>query len=616
MRHLMARTTMVSLAALALACTPTPTPPNDTGAVPTPDAAASDAGHDAATTPLPDAAVETAPTFRNAIDLADAELARQALRLMGATQAGGSGSCADCHAMTRDNIAHFRTISTAAWTTCFSDLAVTTPAAAQAVVHCLQDDTGHYTTSHAGIFATGGSFEWFRFVFRRAFGDAAWQAEYDAFTNRTQMSPAPYPRFTQAEFDLLTEWFIRGTPNVNDVIPAADGPGECTSYVDGSVATIVANGIASGWSARNASHGLLMYGCAGAATPSDCLSTRPRASTTTYGAHWETAGTHQRVLFDLPYASSYWTRSSPDGRFVANGGGTGSGASFIDLVRGIVIGAQASYDPGFFPDNSGFIFQGGGTALCELSVLTAGMPTHLTLSEPGCSHPGNIGLYQHVGASLDGGDYWAVNSLWSGDPGNGLVDPDVFVDATGDVTLIRMVNTGTTFTGGGSFHVSAPWQGNAVISGSMRMMVTELATAGGDPLGYVLHRIDIARDATGSVTGVTIPEIARYCVPGGKPAFSLDDRWLVTHHRATDADAVELGFTGASDPLFAPFRGVSNVYLIDLRTGHETRITNMQPGQRALFPHFRSDGWIYFLVRDNAGPERIVASDAALVLGH
>jgi hypothetical protein len=40
----------------------------------------------------------------------------------------------------------------------------------------------------------------------------------------------------------------------------------------------------------------------------------------------------------------------------------------------------------------------------------------------------------------------------------------------------------------------------------------------------------------------------------------------------------------------------------------------MQPGQRALFPHFRSDGWLYFLVRDRTLPERIVASDAGLVL--
>lgn len=41
----------------------------------------------------------------------------------------------------------------------------------------------------------------------------------------------------------------------------------------------------------------------------------------------------------------------------------------------------------------------------------------------------------------------------------------------------------------------------------------------------------------------------------------------------------------------------------------------MQPGQYALFPHFRSDGWIYFIVRtQNTSTEHIVASDAALTL--
>ena len=41
----------------------------------------------------------------------------------------------------------------------------------------------------------------------------------------------------------------------------------------------------------------------------------------------------------------------------------------------------------------------------------------------------------------------------------------------------------------------------------------------------------------------------------------------------------------------------------------------MGPGQYALYPHFRSDGWMYYLVRDReAGREYIAASDAALVL--
>ena len=41
----------------------------------------------------------------------------------------------------------------------------------------------------------------------------------------------------------------------------------------------------------------------------------------------------------------------------------------------------------------------------------------------------------------------------------------------------------------------------------------------------------------------------------------------------------------------------------------------MGPGQYALYPHFRSDGWLYFLVRDvNTGVEHLVASDLALKL--
>ena len=39
----------------------------------------------------------------------------------------------------------------------------------------------------------------------------------------------------------------------------------------------------------------------------------------------------------------------------------------------------------------------------------------------------------------------------------------------------------------------------------------------------------------------------------------------------------------------------------------------MKAGQHALYPHWRADGWLYFLVRDsNNNKETLVASDAAL----
>jgi hypothetical protein len=91
---------------------------------------------------------------------------------------------------------------------------------------------------------------------------------------------------------------------------------------------------------------------------------------------------------------------------------------------------------------------------------------------------------------------------------------------------------------------------------------------------------------------------------------------MVYHHYVTAADAVDLGFTGSDDPAFAEYltKGAANVYLLELATGTRVRITNMQPGQYALFPHFRSDGWIYVQIRDtNAAHEYMVASDAALL---
>ena len=81
------------------------------------------------------------------------------------------------------------------------------------------------------------------------------------------------------------------------------------------------------------------------------------------------------------------------------------------------------------------------------------------------------------------------------------------------------------------------------------------------------------------------------------------------------ADYADLGFASADDPTFKDMlaKGTSNSVLIDLTTGQHRRVTNMHAGQYALYPHFRSDGWIYFLVRDKvSNKEYAVASDAAL----
>ena len=97
-------------------------------------------------------------------------------------------------------------------------------------------------------------------------------------------------------------------------------------------------------------------------------------------------------------------------------------------------------------------------------------------------------------------------------------------------------------------------------------------------------------------------------MPGNKANFSFDERFLTTHHYLTRADF-------ESDAAWAPYKdkGAADIYLADFVTGSKTRITRMLPGQFAIFPHFRSDGWLYYLVRDaNTQKEIVVASDSAI----
>jgi hypothetical protein len=241
--------------------------------------------------------------------------------------------------------------------------------------------------------------------------------------------------------------------------------------------------------------------------------------------------------------------------------------------------------------------------------------------EPGCA-TSSVGLYEHLGASLDGGDYWATSAgsaAW--DNGGHMATlrdppPNSPWRASAATTLTLMGNTGTTFTNIAQINVSTPYQGDGVISPSGTLLLTRVAdSAGTTQVGYRLHRLNTTR--TGSAVMASLTPIANYCAFGAKPAFSLDERFVVYHHYVVDSDATELGFTGASDPAFAAYRsqGASNLYLMDLATGHTTRLTTMGAGQYALYPAFRNDGWIYFIVRTlGTNVEHVIASDAALVL--
>ncbi len=578
---------------------------------------------DAAPLPVDATSIDaaTAPPFRNPVNMTDDDLALKALQLLGADVADADSNCNLCHGLTRTRLHDWNELSGASLSTCLTNLEVESATEAAAMIACLREDpedpSSPFAASHLGIYATAVHLDWFAYLFELADPTTA-ATQHAQLIDRARMPRGSHPPFAQGDFDILAEWASRGMPQIDSLVPEIP-QGNCTPAIGPEIATHVAAMATTGWRATNAASGLIMHGCGGAATPRDCLATYPRASSTGYGATWEQdlPGSVQRVLYQMGYQSSYWTRSSADGRFVAHGGGSGAGggSTIIDLgTPGRLIGTTGFYDPGFFPDNSGFAFQGAGADVCDQRVLSnTPHDNFIDYTESACNGASNIGLYQHLGAAV-GGDYWVVNSQWVGDnggfgPGG---DPYPGFDGNASIRLTPLIHNGTSYEERPTITRPAAFEGDTVLSPGAGLLVSRVSGTGGQA-GYRVRQVNATPN--GNTYDVSIPVIATYCLKGTKPAVSYDERWLVTHHYITDADAVELGFTGSGDPGFQAYRnqGGANVYLVDLLSGDETRITRMAPGQFALFPHFRSDGWIYFNVRAG-GTEYIVASDAALLV--
>ncbi len=576
--------------------------------------------------PPPPDAPAVAPPFRNPVALPDNELAQSALQILGANVPNASTtSCSECHSLTRQQLRHWRVLSDTAMSACLTDLSVSSPGSAQSMIDCVRampsTPGSDFLARKLGIYTTATHLPWFDFTARYAYGPSTGPmvaAELIGTAGMPRGGGAAVP-LTQAQFDVVAEWFVRGLPGLEATLPQDPAPSTCAQAVSVEVATHVGAMTTQGWRALNRTSMMAMFGCGAATDPRLCLASVPLGSAQPYGAGWDLPGRGRlRVLADVTHRSSYWTRSSPDGRFVGHGVEDIPGSYVIDLQRGgMLVPVAAAFDPNWFPDNSGFVFQGGSRNTCAQSVLTSN-PTQVTMTEPQCTNLSAIGLYEHVGA-IAGGDHFAIDSRFvSDDGGHGptLHDPYASFGSTARLGFIPLVYDGTKFTAKPQISLATPFEGDSVLSPSARLVVSRVAGPGDVQLGFVLRKV-VATPA-GSSYAIAAPEIARYCVSGGKPGFSYDERWMVYHHyiTPTNADAVELGFANAMDPGFQPYKtqGAANLYLLELATGATVRITNMRPGQYALFPHFRSDGWIYAAVRDTmANHEYMVASDAALI---
>jgi hypothetical protein len=599
----------------------------------------------------------SSPALRRNVALSDDEVALEALRVLGSSAVDGEGSCRNCHTLGRPTLTRWATLTEAFARACLGDTTLANDAEAGAMLDCFQrhaEAPATLVSSDFGIYSAATHLPWFSFIFEHgAVASGDWRARHEAFVASVGM-PRSGTLLTQQQFDVVAEWFARGLPGLFERV-AEDNGKDCTPGLDPRLAAHVAQMETEGWRARNEQVPLLMFGCAEGQAGADCLGDAALARDAV-GADWDAAGDARiRILHDNSAARSrFWSRASPDGRFIASGlnerGPSGFTGQFVDLASERVIEADFSYDPTFFPDNSGFLVQrdggyssaapGGGptsggadrgdvAVICEQSVLAAD-PDELSGDEAQClALDSEIGLYQQLAKSIDGEDYWVVFGAYDSDNGGNspvLGNPSAAFASDSVTTLTPMINQGTSFEPGPSTRVSTPIQGDPMLSPSGRLLVTRVkgreftTRVGGRDIvtaeqsGYALHLVSTEQDGDG--WSAELADVGRICKTGGKAVVSYDERWMVFHHYITEADASELGFSSADDPVFARYLefGASNLYLADLRDGSVSLITQMDPGQYALFPHFRSDGWIYFVVRTLDGDEWFAASDAALLL--
>ncbi len=579
-------------------------------------------------------------------NLTDAELARTALAAMGAKFDGKEhtdGLCQNCHDTSN------RTTFTK-WATRYKETMATlkdeSKSADVRVASMLRDPAkteSGFESGKIGILTAGAHLGLAPYVKKDKHPVTYAQNEllqklfagkpelFQQFKNETLM-PVEYrfDRFSPGQYEAVVTWMTKGMPELDALIPDAGRPTTCVDDF-AKLKEHPTRIRTKAWSTVNAEARLPMFACDAAATDaSTCFKQTfggkdvfPDATATAYGKTWSANGDTLRIAQDMGTQSTYyWSRTSADGRFFATGG-SGGRSVIVDLAANLdpagpktrFISAKANYDPDFFPSNKAFMFQGTskGGVVCAQSLLTNPATTQISFEEPQCSKLDQISLYQTV-AQAQGdnefSDIFVINNTFASDnPSLTSSAKDLTLSAGPESTARIAIGVSTGTEGGykvGEVQtVPLPFQGDTMASRSLELLGSRVA-GDGKMLGYAITRLTTTKTAAGYKFGAT--PVGRICMPGNKANFSFDERFLVTHHYLTREDF-------ASDAEFAPYKdkGAADIYMADFVTGKKTRITRMNAGQFAIFPHFRSDGWIMFEVRDAVQNKVfVVAADAAI----
>jgi hypothetical protein len=400
-----------------------------------------------------------------------------------------------------------------------------------------------------------------------------------------------------------------------------------------------ASPFANWWSRKNVENQLSMFACPdqrnGAYNPAvDCFKSFGQPVDIAAAQSSGDGESPFRILSlrDMPSETYYWMRVSPDGRFVGTGStedldpAGGGFEGFIDDLatpnRRILI--RAKYDPGFTPDNEWFMYQGANgdhaqAAFCRMSALstlnkiTPLPPVCLGKTEKDGSH---IHLYQSIGADPEGGPYVIAQGGWENDNGGNSASGGRLVFNTNPLVKQGKNNLNLFVFDGAASGLAETMtfmnEGDWVVSPSTRLVVGRYGQGSSQQHGYRIHLLNVqadgAKKAGYSVSQKVVGEICNVepesrlpWFRGGKVQISLDDRFMGTHKYNT-SEGSDLA------------DGSADILLYDTLTGNSMQVTNMPKGMYALYPSWRSDGWVYFLVRDrrtNAGKDYVAATNAA-----
>jgi hypothetical protein len=335
-----------------------------------------------------------------------------------------------------------------------------------------------------------------------------------------------------------------------------------------------------------------------------------------------------RLVYEIPVKSNYWVRLSPDGRFLivsVNGYEflndeivhTQNLQAFHNIAFDLnplleekparQIFLDPPYDPSFFPDNSTINMAGG--KFCPLSYLKNPQTKFLKFDEPFCSFINDISFYQSLGLGMENEDALAIsgsyeNDFGGPDPwiGNGQTtasDPVARWLTRSAFQAFHLQYTGRTYELADKESVETPYFGDWMLSTTGKLAFAR--QSGWDETNDKYLNLGFGVFAlTKNEAGKTqVEKLAHFCERGAKGTFSYNERFIVYHHYADAQDFAEYGFM-KNDPQFLSMikAGVSDIWYTDLLEGKSRRITNMSPGQLAVFPHFRADGWLQFMVKD------------------